>query len=162
MKNSNRMKLCMDVTFFGADGFEKYRPNVEIILSSLERTNLIKFRLAINEAICNALRYGSGGVHDAKVRVIIRYNGNYVLAKIISTSNGFDVSHYVEGLQHIDCHDWWTALKGKNRGRGIWIMLSGSEKVIFNAAGNEVILATKLHKDSAQGNLLSKVVVLKN
>ena len=160
MQKKDRMRLCMNVLFNGVDGFEKYRPNVEIILCSVDKSSLINFRLAINEAICNALRYGSGGIEQAQVRLSIRYSGNFILAKISSENNGFNVREHVEKLSEADQQDWWDYLKSKNRGRGLWIMLSGSQKVIYNASGNQVILATKINHQEPEKKLLSKVHVL--
>lgn len=151
----------MNVVFNGVDGFEKYRPNVEIILCSVDKSSLIKFRLAINEAICNALRYGKEGIENTQVHLNIRYSGNFIVAKISSQSNGFDVQKHLNKLSGVDQQDWWDYLKAENRGRGLWIMLSGSQKVIYNASGSQVILAMKMNRqDHNQRKLLSKVFVL--
>ncbi|MGL5515068.1 MAG: ATP-binding protein [Sporomusa sp.] len=155
------MKLRISVTFRGIDGFEKYRPNVEIILCNLEQSGLSKFRLAINEAICNALRYGNGGIDDSIVRLNIRYHEQFIVAKISSDSPGFAVREYIEKLSIIDPQEWWEHLKTKNRGRGLWLMVTGSQKVIFNAAGNQVILAMRINGEPTISNL-SKVYVLAN
>lgn len=161
MHKKDRMKVCLNVVFHGIEGFDKYRPNVEIILCSLDKSSLIKFRLAINEAICNALRYGEGGIEKAKVRLTIRYNESIILAKISSNSSGFNVHDHLLNLNNVDQKNWWDSLKSKNRGRGFWIMLSGSQKVIFNKAGNEVILAMQLAgRHETEVDLLSKVHVL--
>lgn len=154
------MRMCMNVSFNGVDGFEKYRPHIEIILCSLDKSSLINFRLAINEAICNSLRYGNGGIDQAKVRLSIRYSDRFILAKIITDNSGFNVHEYVERLSGVEQQNWWDYLKTQNRGRGLWLMLSGSQKVIYNASGNEVILAMKFNKKYSEENLLSKVYVL--
>lgn len=160
------MKVCMSTTFYGVNGFEKYRPHIEIILSSVSKLSLIGFRLAINEAISNAIRYGDS-FDDAKVAVNIRFNRKIIIAKIQSFNNGFNVKEYVENFYSNPSANVWDMLKKKSRGRGLWLMLSGSERVIFSADGKEVILVTRVsdifdqqeaEKDSTK--LLAKVYIV--
>lgn len=159
----NQMKLNLNFTFYGVDGFEMYRPTMEIVLSSLGKTSLIKFILAINEAVCNALRYGEGGIEEAKVKINLRFNGKYILAKVSSSSIGFDVDGYIKSFNQKNL-DWWELLRKKNRGRGLWIMLTGSQKVIFSADGKEVILLFNVHNPTFndEKELLTKVRVVRN
>jgi anti-sigma regulatory factor (Ser/Thr protein kinase) len=162
MRKFEHMKVCMNVSFCGLAGFEKYRPHIELILSSLSVASLVKFRLAINEAIVNAIRYGDGGVNSAKVYVSIRYNIKNIVAKIRSYNEGFDVRHYIEKFQENPEVNIWESLKKRNRGRGLWLMLSGSERVLFSADGRDVILITKINngiteKERNSERLLSKV-----
>ena len=158
----NQMKLNLNFTFYGVNGFEMYRPTMETVLSSLGKTSLIKFVLAINEAVCNALRYGDGGIEEAKVKINLRFNGKYILAKVNSSSLGFDVDGYIKSFPKN--LDWWELLRKKNRGRGLWIMLNGSQKVIFSENGKEVILLFNVHNPTFndEKELLSKVRVMRN
>jgi anti-sigma regulatory factor (Ser/Thr protein kinase) len=166
MSRTNHINLYMNLTFFGVDGFEKYRPMVHSLLNNVSDKNLVQFTLAINEAICNALRYGDGGVDISKVKVRLRCNSRFVIVKVSSSSPGFDIHTYIKSLDKSledDSPDWWEALKNKSHGRGIWIMLTGSEKVIFNNNGNDVILVSKIKDSAALENreLLSKITIRK-
>jgi anti-sigma regulatory factor (Ser/Thr protein kinase) len=161
LQSADRMKIGMNFVFFGVDGFEKYRPAVEIILSSMSKTSLIAFTLGINEAICNALRYGNEGLDMSQVKLQVRYNGTCLIAQICSSNAGFDVKSYLAGLNDSTA-EWWKDLRKRKRGRGLWLMLSGSQRVIFNASGNKVILVLNTScKETDEANLLSKVTVLK-
>lgn len=167
MRQMNRMKIGMDYTFYGVDGFEGFRPMIEVIFSSISRTSLIAFTLAVNEAVCNALRYGKDGIDLSKVILNVRYNGKHIIAKITSDSAGFDVANYIRGLE---CQSglWWECLRKKNRGRGLWIMLTGSKRVIYNATGDTVFLIfntqekTSTLSQDRNETLLAKIKVLKN
>lgn len=156
------MNIYMNLTFIGVDGFEKYRPIVDVLLKNLSEKSLINFTMAINEAICNALRYGDGGLDLSKVKLKFRYNGKHIIAKISSNSPGFDIQTYIHSFDE-NTSDWWTSIKNRNHGRGLWIMLSGSKKVIFSSDGNEVTLVTEIADTESieEGNLLSKVYVRK-
>lgn len=166
MKQRNRMKIGMDYTFYGVDGFECFQPIIEKILSSISQASLVKFTWAVNEAICNALRYGKDGIDESKVNFTVRYNGRFLIAKVISNSGGFDVSGYLRDLSS-QKGLWWECLKNKNRGRGLWIMLNGTKRVIFNDTGDTVYLVFNTQEQNFLANeeneyLLSKIKVLKN
>jgi anti-sigma regulatory factor (Ser/Thr protein kinase) len=160
MLQADRMKIGMNFEFLGVDGFEKYRPMVEIILSSISKTSLITFTLGVNEAICNALRYGSEGFDMSQVKLHVRYNGTFLIAQVCSSNAGFDVRSYLASL-HDSTAEWWKDLRKRKRGRGLWLMLSGSQRVIFNASGNKVILVLNTSNQKMdEVNLLSRVTVL--
>lgn len=162
VNKNNKMKVCLNITFVGVDGFERYRPLMESVISTVSRASLLKFTFAINEAVCNALRYGHGGLDEAKVQLKIKFNDRFIVAKIGSDSEGFDVEDYVNQLNQSD--NWWEALKKEKRGRGLWIMLTGSKKVIYNSNGCEVMLVEKLTTpvNGQEGNLLNKLFVSSN
>lgn len=158
----NYFNLRMNLTFHGVDGFEEYRPIVHSLVGKVG-DQMNQFIYAINEAICNALCYGDGGFEVSKVKVRIRCNSKFIIAKVSSSSPGFDVHTYINNLGN-DYPDWCKALRKKNRGRGIWIMLTGSEKVIFNSNGNDVILVSRISAecpDSEERELLSKIAIRK-
>jgi anti-sigma regulatory factor (Ser/Thr protein kinase) len=155
--------LCLKATFFGVDGFEKYRPHIEATVGSLSKESLVNFRMAISEAICNAIRYADNTAM-AKVVVQVRFKKKLIIAKVTSFNASFDVKKYLEPLRNIAADNVWDMLKTKNRGRGLWIMLSCSDRVIFSADGSDVILVTRVNQrpkmECETRKLLSKVYVV--
>lgn len=159
---SNKMQVDMKFAFLGIDGFENYRPVMEIVLSGLSginKTSLIAFTLAINEAVCNALRYGRNGLEAAQVKLNVFYDGKFLTAQVVSDNDGFDVKGYLNSLSIND--DWWKSLRRKSRGRGLWLMMCGSQKVIFNECGNVVTLILDISEKELKNDkdLLARVVI---
>lgn len=157
-KNLDHINL--EMLFKGFDGFEKYQSVMDLVVKNVSQVGSIRFLLAVNEAICNALRYSDEGPDLSKVKVRFRCNERALIVNVRSDNHGFDVSTYLERLRNINNpNDCWSKLKNQTRGRGIWIMATGSKKVIFNKSGNEITLINYLSDNDQDVNLLSKISI---
>jgi serine/threonine-protein kinase RsbW len=94
-------------------------------------------RLALEEALVNAIKHGNGMDPDKQVRVICRAGADHVYIEIEDQGEGFD-PHDVPDP---------TALENLERpcGRGIMLMRAFMTRIEYNPAGNCVIL--EKHRD---------------
>lgn len=100
------------------------------------------YYIAINEAVCNAVRYGINGVENTKVRVIVSIRNSFLKVKVESESKEFDVFAFRERLKNIpdQTMDWRKLFKNTLSGRGIWLMLSGTDHIVWVEKENAISL----------------------
>jgi len=137
-----------EVSFKGEDGFRFNRLSIRSLIESLTQdTEEMNLYFGINEAVCNALLYGKAGPNRTEVKISIWVDKGYMAVRIFSESKGFNVRSYREKMLDMAKEmdgDWAVALRESIRGRGLWMMLTGADKVIYNEFGNEVMLVTKI------------------
>jgi anti-sigma regulatory factor (Ser/Thr protein kinase) len=162
------MRGNLEVSFIGADGYDEICDFVDVVVTFFTKDEKYKdFFTAINEAVSNALSYGKEGPEKTKVLLQFRTTGKWLAVKVVSDSKPFDVERYrrkmIESSKTMEGH-WAEHLKGAEHGRGIWLMLTGAKKVIYNASGNLVILITRIPAEEAQyfgKELLTKIAIIK-
>ncbi len=100
--------------------------------ASRVRMNL---RVALAEALSNAMLYGNGADRSKRVRVELTITAKAIIAKVTDEGRGFDYEDIPdpttpEGLLRPD-------------GRGIFLMRKLLDEVSFNERGNSVTLLLK-------------------
>ena len=96
------------------------------------KRDVFGIRLAMEEAICNAINHGHAGDPDKPVQVVYSINEQRILARVQDQGPGFDPAQVAD------------AREGENLerpgGRGLLLMRSYMDRVEFNARGNVVTL----------------------
>ena len=104
------------------------------LLADLEFTERDRFsvRLAVEEALVNALKHGNCRDESRAIEVTCQANGELIRIEICDEGAGFDP----QGVKS-SCED--ANLLNPN-GRGIALMRQFMDRVEFNGAGNRVVL----------------------
>jgi len=117
---------------------EVLRPAVERVveaarhLAGLDRDAAFRVRVALGEAVANAVLYGTGEDRDRLVRIELATSADELRVRVGDEGSGFDPGAVPDP----------TARSGleRNRGRGLLLMRTLSDEVRFNEVGNEVTL----------------------
>ena len=94
--------------------------------------------IAIGEALNNATR------ESMHVRVKLNLLGRRLLIRIADGGNGFDGNARVKQLQEAGRDNSFEERLYAENGRGIMIMAAWMDRVLYNRAGNEVLLVKRL------------------
>lgn len=135
--------------FVGDDGYDDVRGDVKAIVNRITKDyENMSFYIAINEAVSNALLYSKSGFMTAVVVIDVRKDGKFLAVQVGSDSSGFNVGRYIDSMKELvkdDSYaDWSEFLRDSPRGRGIWLMLTACDKVVYASKGDRVILISKL------------------
>lgn len=110
---------------------------IEELLAQLQQDNwdaqeVFGIRLAMDEAMVNAIRHGNGRDENKRVRVACRVSPDRVRVEIADEGPGFDPGQ-VPDCTHPDFID-------RPCGRGIMLMKCFMSRVEYNAVGNAVLM----------------------
>ncbi|MDU2066063.1 MAG: SpoIIE family protein phosphatase [Sporomusaceae bacterium] len=97
--------------------------------------------IAIAEAVTNGLQYGT------KVRVKLCRFGDKMVVRVCDNGPGFNGQEAVRAVQKRGIETVFMERLLEENGRGIPIMLSTMDQVIYNRKGNEVLLIKRLTGD---------------
>ena len=103
--------------------------------NSLPNEKLFSLRLALHEAIANAITHGNKGCSDLTVGVRFQRSQDEIQVTIRDRGDGFScksIPNPTEGKNIFQCS-----------GRGIFLMRKLVDKVDYNDKGNEVTLVMK-------------------
>lgn len=92
------------------------------------------FMVAITEAVCNAFRYNKLPYDKASVNINIKYTNKILIVSIVSSTNKKDAKEIKTNLLNlIENTDvcWHEIIKNQPCGRGLWLMLEASNRVIL-------------------------------
>jgi serine/threonine-protein kinase RsbW len=101
----------------------------------------LNFRVALTEALANAMLYGNGADPHKRVRVDVTVNESEVLARVTDQGAGFDP----------DAVEDPTTPENLMRpgGRGLFLMRQLLDEVRYNDRGNSVTLVLRLEEEAA-------------
>jgi serine/threonine-protein kinase RsbW len=93
-------------------------------------------KLAIDEALCNAIKHGNQMDREKKVRVVYLVSAHVFEVRVSDEGSGFDPSDLPDP----------TAVENLPRpgGRGLMLMRHYMTEVFYNAAGNCVVMSKAL------------------
>lgn len=94
--------------------------------------------IAVVEGINNAFLYGKN------VCVKIRKIGQFLVIRISDTGSGFPGNQMIANICASGIGEKFEAILMEDRGRGLPLMVSFMDRVIYNRKGNQVLLAKKL------------------
>ncbi len=94
--------------------------------------------IAIGEALNNAVR------ESMQVRVKLNLFGRSLVIRIADGGKGFDGNTRVKRLQEVGRDNSFEEKLYAENGRGIMIMAAWMDRVLYNRAGNEVLLIKRL------------------
>jgi serine/threonine-protein kinase RsbW len=103
----------------------------------------LNLRVALSEALSNAMLYGNGKDPRKRVRVEVIVGKNEITARVTDEGRGFD---------HNEIPDPTTPDNlEKAGGRGLFLMRELMDEVHYNERGNQVTLVLKLDRDAGEG-----------
>jgi serine/threonine-protein kinase RsbW len=103
----------------------------------------LNLRVALSEALSNAMLYGNGKDPRKRVRVEVIVGKHEITARVTDEGRGFD---------HADIPDPTTPDNlEKAGGRGLFLMRELMDEVHYNERGNQVTLVLKLDRDAGEG-----------
>ena len=117
-------------------------PLVEGLISAMAASaytddEIFETRLALEEAVLNAIKHGHGGAPGREVLVRYHVNGRRVLVTVEDQGDGFDHERVADPLASENLH--------KPGGRGLLLMRSLMTRVRHNRRGNRVTLCKRRH-----------------
>jgi serine/threonine-protein kinase RsbW len=96
--------------------------------AGFSKTEMLRLRLALDEALANAHKHGHGEDWKKPIKVRYQVNENGVAAEIEDQGDGFDAAQVPDPLapENLD----------RDSGRGLLLMRTYMSHVCHNAAGN--------------------------
>lgn len=141
----NTMRQLFLYHFIGCNGFAAvYSQIVGILSTKLPAQDAEAVEFALNEAVSNALRYGPRGAGEAAVTVKMRFFPNRLVLRIKDQGQGFPAVEKMQEVQKKMLGDIFAEMITSSQGRGIIIMLSVVDRVLYNSSGNEVMLIKRI------------------
>lgn len=109
---------------------------------SVARTLGFKFRVALTEALSNAMIYGNGGDPFKRVRIEVSLKDGLMAARITDEGGGFDPGGVPDP----------TTPRNIRRvgGRGLFLMRQLMDEVRYNDRGNSVTMVLNLAEGEAR------------
>jgi serine/threonine-protein kinase RsbW len=91
--------------------------------------------MAMEEAIMNAIHHGNQCDDDKDVHVLIEISAKYFYSRITDQGDGFDPNELPDPTDEENLE--------KSSGRGVMLMRSFVDEVVYNESGNSVELKKK-------------------
>ena len=123
--------------------YQRFRGEIANILADATGLAHSFPEVAVNEALANALECRDGVARPHQVRLRVNALGKRLIVRVKSTRMGFAGN---AALQRLKAHpeDMFAFGGSEAMGRGIPLMLSLSDKMVYNSDGTEVLLAWRL------------------
>jgi serine/threonine-protein kinase RsbW len=99
----------------------------------------LNFRVGLSEALSNAMLYGNGSDPLKRVRVEVTMAARCITARVTDEGSGFDPDSVPDPTTPANLF--------KSGGRGIFLMRSLLDEVMYNDQGNSVTLILRLRGD---------------
>ncbi len=103
----------------------------------------LNFRVGLSEALSNAMLYGNGSDPLKRVRVEVTMGANCITACVTDEGSGFDPDAIPDPTTPSNLF--------KTGGRGIFLMRSLMDEVMYNERGNSVTLILRLGVQDSRG-----------
>lgn len=122
--------------------FYSFRSHIRRMLQQICGANAGLLEVAVNEAINNA-------VHSAEksdvffVHVKLNYIGRLLVVRVKDSGAGFGGNKAVVEMDQVNC-DLFADVFLNESGRGIMIMKTLFDRVVYNRQGNEILLAKRI------------------
>jgi len=107
-------------------------------LPSIDEEDLFDLRLIFSELLCNAVIHGNKNDSNKNVSLTVELEDNTVFSIISDEGYGFDYTNLLVKTKSE------TSLY-KDRGRGILLVNSLTDSMIFNGKGNEIKFYKKVN-----------------
>lgn len=91
---------------------------------------LFSLRLAMDEALINAIMHGNGGHERKRVHVSLAVGSDVVQVTVKDEGDGFDIDALFDPTEEEHIHD--------THGRGVFLIRQFMSEVAFNEKGNEI------------------------
>jgi anti-sigma regulatory factor (Ser/Thr protein kinase) len=140
--------VCQDgwpriLRFNGYGDYQRLKGEVARILTEVTGLSHSQHEVAVNEALANAMECRDGVPRQHKARIRFNKVGNRFIIRVKTSRIGFAGNAVLRRLRSHP-EDMFSFGEDASMGRGIPIMLSMSQKMIYNSEGTEVLMAWKL------------------
>ena len=92
--------------------------------------DLFNLRLAMDEALINAIMHGNHGYEHKRVVVSLTATDDFVQVRVRDEGDGFDIGSLFDPTEEEHIHD--------THGRGVFLIRQFMTEVTFNEKGNEI------------------------
>lgn len=136
--------------FTGYPAYRQYRKEIKDRITTATEDEDLNYYLAVNEAVCNAARYGTQGVLETAIQIKLKIEPDALQTKIFSSTKAFDMMAYRNQLRALaqdettKSLDWDKWLQDADHGRGIWLMLAACDFICMEKNGQFIELHTPL------------------
>ena len=127
---------------FGAQQIVHERICAQINQCNATRREEFCIRLALEEALTNAMRHGNKMDPDKKVFVKSTIEDTTVIIEIKDEGDGFVLEELPDPTQHENL--------GRPSGRGVLLIRSFMDSVEYNQQGNVVVMSKQLGSESTE------------
>lgn len=138
IKELDKFPLVMQYHRHGRNN--RIRAAVQQLLIRIAGEDASKMNVAFGEALTNAAR------ESMEVRVRINRFGDRLVIRVKDQGKGFDGNNRVHAILQDKTGEMFERILLAENGRGIMIMVSWMDRVIYNYYGNEVLMVKKLRE----------------
>ncbi len=118
--------------------FDRIRVRIRELLWAISSQYAAKVEIAVGEALANAAR------ESMDVRVKVSLFGSRLVIRVSDGGDGFSGNQTVTAYRSVDMEEAFLARLYAECGRGILIMMSWMDEVIYSRKGNAVLLVKRL------------------
>lgn len=137
--------------FIGYPAYQQYRQEIKDRITKATEDKELSYYIAVNEAVCNAARYGLAGPLETEIEIKLKIEEDNLQTQITSKSRSFDFITYRQQLRNLAASartqkvDWRDYLDDETpSGRGIWLMLTACNYLCIEKEGQHILLNTPL------------------
>ena len=131
------------IRFNGYGDYQRLKGEVANVLSEIIGWPHSLVEVAVNEAIANAMECRDGVPRPHQARLRFNHFGRRLVVRVRSSRMGFAGNAMLRRLR-ANPQDIFAFGEDAGMGRGIPIMLTVADRMLYNSEGNEVLLAWNL------------------
>lgn len=128
--------ICLETQRAGE--YQRVRARVRNVLGDVAGYEAGKIFIALGEALNNAAR------ESTDIRVKLNLLGRRLVIRVRDSGAGFDGNRFVQSVSQRGLSGVFEERLGAEGGRGIMIMLSWMDRVVYSRDGREVLLMKRL------------------
>ena len=128
--------ICLETHRAGE--YQRVRVRVRNVLGDVAGDEAGKIFIALGEALNNAAR------ESTDIRVKMNLLGRRLILRVRDEGAGFDGNRFVQSVSQQGLSGVFEERLGAEGGRGIMIMLSWMDRVVYSRDGREVLMMKRL------------------
>ena len=129
--------------FNGYGDYQRFRSEISCIVAAETGTDHSIQEVAVNEALANALECRDGIARQHRVRLRFHRIGRWFIVRVRTTRMGFAGNAMLRRLRATP-DKYFSFGEDVGMGRGLPIMLSTADRMVYNDEGTELLLGWKL------------------
>ena len=136
--------------FTGYPAYQEYRQEIKDRILKATEDDDLNYYIAVNEAVCNAARYGIAGPLKTEIAITLKIEVDNLQTEITSSTWPFNFIAYRQKLRTLAANektqnmDWPDSLGEAASGRGIWLMLAACSYLLIEKDGRSIQLTAPL------------------
>lgn len=154
-------------SFVGYKNYPAISKKLQMYLGNFfitDQEKLMRFQIAVDEAVLNATKYGLAGWENTKVSIKISMTGDFIYFTVSSRTTGFDAFTFQRKLKDMLRDEsyrtmaWNDYTGDTEKGRGVWFILSAVDLLFMDAKGQAVTLSMNTQSNSDDSLLIYSLV----